>query len=468
MNLPFIEQRIVSVEITDDQLFWIELNRFGSVIKAIQKGTLFWGRSAQVQQETLSELKKSIQGDTYTLTLSNSEFLRQVISEEIPFFDESEEVEHWIEKRKHELLKDNPDETIISHHVVELDEDVKRIIFQIADKELISILESQFTQGELPPSHVYTGVSELGYSHILNPEVAEGFYSILYKKGQTCFLLSFKDGILQQVHSFDDQGIDNSYALDQAHGFIQSEELVHQLEVGSTTLYMDDKMSSTEYSKRTIQKAVPHNGKKEFEDLPQKYTAVLGAGTKSFYPGLDHFEFISEIISAKAAETFDKLIFKKTAVLLIAPLVLFFLGIYVWNSIIEYQLQETSQVMEAIDDKLSLVQQQRSEVRALYDAYQALQGVIGRETNTAKVFTALNQTIGNEIELQKMTLSMNSEPSKAIVTLLGIAEEETAISSFMKRLTSHSWMSDPVLVTSNVSRKGDGTEFSIRVGALVE
>ncbi len=469
MNLPFIEQRVVSAEIIDGQLLWVELSKLGSRIKVIQTGELPWETSFQEREETLSGLKKQIQGDIYSVTLIHSKLLKQVISEEVPFFESPEEVEHWIESRKNQLLKESDGEVLISDHLVDIDEDVRRVVFQLVDKELADHSEQLFRSAELPLNHVYTGATEFGHCHILNPEVAEGFHSILHKKNQKCFLLSFKDGMLQQVNAYEDTEVaGNSYCLDQAHGFIQSEELIHQLETGSSILYAPDVLSSTEYSKRAVQTITPHDGRKEFDELPHKYSTAIGAGIKSVYPGLDQFECIPDDTKALANETHDKLIFRKTAVLLVAPLALFFLGSYVWNSVVEYQLQETSQVMEAIDDKLSIVQQQRTEVQALFSVFKEFQGITGRETNTAKVFTALNQTIRKKITIDKLTLSMSSEPSKAQVIITGTAEEETAISSFMKRLSSHQWIKDPILLSSNISKDGQGTEFSIEVEALVE
>lgn len=469
MNLPFIEQRVVSVEIIEGQLLWVELSKLRSRIKVIQTGELPWATSYQEREQILADLKKHIQGDIYSVTLSHFKLLKQVISEEVPFFESPEEVEHWVENRKNELFKQSDGEVLICDHLIELDEDVKRVVFQLVDKELADHSEEFFRSAELPLNHVYTGATEFGYCHILNPEVVEGFHSVLHKKEQRCFLLSFKDGILQQVNTFQDaEGMDNAYCLDQAHGFIQSEELTHQLETGSTILYAPDVLSSIEYSKRDVQIITPHNGRKEFDELPQKYSTAIGAGIKSLYPGLDQFECISNDTKAFANETHDKLTFRKTAVLLVAPLALFFLGSYVWNSVVEYQLQETSQVMEAIDDKLSIVQQQRTEVHELFNVYKEFKGITGRETNTAKVFAALNQTISEKITLNKLTLSMSSESSKAQVILTGTAEEETAISSFMKRLSSHLWIKNPVLISSNLSKNGQGTEFSIEVEALVE
>jgi|TARA_R110001599_G_scaffold150929_3_gene335331 Tfp pilus assembly protein PilN len=469
MNLPFIEQRVISAEIIDGQLLWVELSKLGSRIKVIQTGELPWEASFQEREETLSGLKKQIQGDIYSVTLSYSKLLKQVISEEVPFFESPEEVEHWIKNRKDELFRESVGEVLISDHLVDIDEDVRRVIFQLVDKELAGRSEQLFRSAELPINHLYTGATEFGHCHILNPEVAEGFHSVLHKKERKCFLLSFKEGMLQQVSAFaDTEDVGNSYCLDQAHGFIQSEELTHQLETGSTTLFIPDVLNSSEYSKRSVQTITPHDGRKEFDELPQKYSTAIGAGIKSLYPGLDQFECISDDTKALANETHDKLTFRKTAVLLVAPLALFFLGSYVWNSVVEYQLQETSQVMEAIDDKLSIVQQQRTEVQALFSVYKEFQGVTGRETNTAKVFTALNQTIREKITLDKLTLSMSSEPSKAQVILTGTAEEETAISSFMKRLSSHPWIKNPILLSSSLSKDGQGTEFSIEIEAIVE
>ncbi|XWN37311.1 MAG: PilN domain-containing protein [Balneola sp.] len=469
MNLPFIEQRVVGVEIAGDKLFWIELSKLGSRIKVIQTGELPWKASFQEIEQALTDLKKHIQGDIYSVTLSHSKLLKLVISEEVPFFESPEEVEHWIENRKNQLLKESVGEVLISDHLIDVDEDVRRVVFQLVDKELADHSEQLFISAELPLNHLYTGATEFGHCHILNPEVAEGFHSVLHKKEQKCFLLSFKDGMLQQVNAFEDtEDADNSFCLDQAHGFIQSEELAHQLETGSTTLYTPDVLNSREYSKRDVQTITPHNGRKEFDELPQKYSTATGAGIKSLYPGLDQFECISDDTKALASETQDKLTFRKTAVLLVAPLALFFLGSYVWNSVVEYQLQETSQVMEAIEDKLSIVQQQRTEVHELFNVYKEFKGITGRESNTAKVFTALNQTISEKITLNKLSLSMSSEPSKAQVILTGTAEEETAISSFMKRLSSHPWIKNPVLISSSLSKNGQGTEFSIEVEALVE
>ena len=123
MNLPFIEQRVVSAEIIDGQLLWVELSKLGSRIKVIQTGELPWETSFQEREETLSGLKKQIQGDIYSVTLIHSKLLKQVISEEVPFFESPEEVEHWIESRKNQLLKESDGEVLISDHLVDIDED---------------------------------------------------------------------------------------------------------------------------------------------------------------------------------------------------------------------------------------------------------------------------------------------------------------------------------------------------------
>src|SRR5690554_5856959 len=204
MNLPFIEHRVVSIELTQNKLKWVEISKIGSIIKLIGSGEDVWQPDIHENIDALEQLKDQIQADVYKVSVTCSESVLGVYSEEAPYFEEEEALEDWLLEKEKKLINDYSIPSLTKRQLIEIDEDLNKVIFVTVKADLIQEIETVFIESGLPISTFYTGVVELGYSQILEPDLIEGLRGVLNIQPSQSYLSVFKDGLIYDLFSFTD------------------------------------------------------------------------------------------------------------------------------------------------------------------------------------------------------------------------------------------------------------------------
>ncbi|MFA5670402.1 MAG: PilN domain-containing protein [Balneolaceae bacterium] len=466
MNLPFIEHRVVSIELTQNKLKWVEISKIGSIIKLIGSGEDVWQPDIHENIDALEQLKDQIQADVYKVSVTCSESVLGVYSEEAPYFEEEEALEDWLLEKEKKLINDYSIPSLTKRQLIEIDEDLNKVIFVTVKADLIQEIETVFIESGLPISTFYTGVVELGYSQIFEPDLIEGLRGVLNIQPNQSYLSVFKDGLIYDLFSFTDhQEEDVDYVVQQSDSFLHSIEVQSQANEFSSSLFMNRKVSYSE-QKRSCSEIQPLTSNKSFEELLPAHAIVVGSALKSFYPDLDSFEFTSTNSKELAIEKVDKASFLKAGVLLLVPIFLILILTYAGNAILDYRLIESNQVMSSIEDKLELVNTEGERVQTLFKSYKEVNDVLEKRQNTAKAFSVLNKTVHNDLIFNNIKIEP-FESGKAKVTLQGVAKKETSISDFMRRLSSHEWVEAPQLLNSE-TKGDDNYKYEFKVAVMVE
>ena len=435
MNFPFIEHTTVGIELSEKYIHWVEIKKAFGKIFLINHGRFDHDNSIQSIRSSLEELKENIKADVFKVCFSTFEILNDVKSMDIPYLEEEGELEDWISGVITNIEQEYDEGITIIHDIIELDEDIKRFIVQVVDSVKTSEYEELLSSCDLSPSWVYTGVTEAGYSSIFDPGFLENPVSVLTVRPGKSYLNIFENGLLRNIYSIDiPPETDTEYAVYQASSILQSESVQYE----DITSQLDLLVSGTGINRTVEQESfikvhAPLKGVKLEKALDSQYSVVAGASVKSFFPDLDTFDFVTKQTNYRALQQHDKKEFTKTSVLLFSPLVVILLLSFGYRSYIEYQLQETNQIMDQIGDKLELVSNKKEKVSQDFEEFLVVKDLVSKRQNSARIFEFINKTLSSRIHLQELSYSSLPD-SRLIVEIKARATTDRALSNYMSSI----------------------------------
>lgn len=440
LKIPFIEHTGIGIEITSRELRWIEVNRLGKRLNLKSSGEIVHNNSEASFLATLEEFKQQIESDAYHLGICIPEALVDVIVEEVPYSEEEGETEQWITQKKKELLENQENEGLLSqHHLVQLDEDSKRCIFQIVDGVIVDRYQRLLSELELFPQYIGTGLLEGGYSQIYNPDFLEGVSSVVQPLNEQTYLTVFENGLIKNVYEIGTtRSNDFDFILNEAHSYLQTEEASTDRSLNSISVHLaiQDAGSITgkDVSGREIHKVIPLNGKKGLEEVPSANLQCAGTIVRLFFPGLDAFNYSEPETIDSGILVHDKKEMIRLGVLLFAPLVVFALLTYALNKVVDYRLVESNQVMNQIGDKIEEVTQKRELLIETRDRFVDARNILEDKESVAFIFEQIGTQIPEEMWLSTMSVENNSESPVQQVRVSGFSGNERSVSDFLSLL----------------------------------
>lgn len=435
MNFPFIEHTTVGIGLSKEHLHWVEIKKTFGKISLINHGRFDHDNSVESIQFSLEKLKESIKADVFKVCFSSVEILNEVKSIDIPYFEEEGEVENWISEVISDTQQKYSEDTIILHDLIELDEDLKRLVVQVVDSTKVSELENILNSCDLSPSWVYTGITETGYSSIFDTEFLDKPISVLAVRANRSYLNIYENGLLRNIYSLEvPKGADLDYITYQASSILQSESVQYEDRINQLDLLVSGVGINKSIEQESFIKVhTPLKGLKKENSIDSQYATVAGAVVKSFFQDLDSFDFVTKQTNHKALQHHDKKELIKTSVLLFSPLFLILLLGFGFRSYIEYQLQETNQIMNQIGDKLEAVSDKRELVSEDFEEFLVVKDLVNKRKNSAKVFEFINTTLSRSIDLQEIKYS-TLEDSEVVVIISGRATTDRALSTYMSSI----------------------------------
>ncbi len=451
MHIPFVEHRVLSIELSGEQLYWIELSRLGSRHRIVNYGQKVWNGSDEDKRTILTEIKDQLKADYFKVVVSCPDLLDTVETLEAPYGVPESELEVWAEEEASKLEEDTQNGCIF--HIVEIDSEQRRGLFQRVDQEQRSKLVELFSQAGLPPWEIYTSATERGYPLVVSVMDAPGeLFGVLSGSGKAPVLATYFRGLPIGLYPLGGAGGE----AQQADSILRTEESVLQMPLGAHVLYTEGS-ADQEYEQRTVERLQVADD--VGTNLHTEYSGAYGAAVKAGYPALDSFSLSGLSERLEAARHVDKARFVKTLVLLAAPLVLFFLLGTAASQWYKAQLAESSQVIRIIEGELAEVETLRGQVRELSERYRQQAGTYNRQTQLAKVFEVLDESVSREIYLDQVAVS--GEPSTFEFTLYGRASSPGQLSVFLENLDRHKWVGRVSLENSRAANPAGSYEFTI-------
>ncbi|MBO6524392.1 MAG: PilN domain-containing protein [Balneolaceae bacterium] len=454
LKIPFIEHTGIGLEITDEVIRWVEINRFGQRLSLKSSGEIVHNNSDASFLGAIEKFKEQIESDAYHLGITVPEALLDVYVEEVPYSEEESETGQWITQKEKELLEGHKGEgQLILHHLVQLDEDNKRCIFQIVDGDLIGRYKTLLSEMDLFPLYVGTGLLESGYSQIYNPDFLKEISSVVQYLNKNGYLTVFEKGLVKNVYEIGSASkTDTDFILNEAHSYLQTEEASTDLALNSISIqfavYEADINPENGTLKRQLQKAIPFKGKKGLEETPGEYLLSIGTIVRLFFPGLDAFNYAEPSEIDTGILVHDKKETMRLGVMLFAPLIIFALFTYALNKIVDYRLVESNQVMEQIGDKIEEVTEKRELLVETRDRFVEARSVLEAKEPIAFIFEQIGTHIPEDMWLMNLSVANPSEAQYQQVRVSGYSGNENSISLFLNRLEESDGVQQASLILS--------------------
>lgn len=466
MNIPYLENTTLGIEISERTLRWVEASKIGSSIRVKSSGTIIHNNSDASLKSGFEEIKTHINADVFKVAVSNTDFLIAAITEEIPFFDEEDSRLHWVENRKKELLDEFGESVRIRTHISYIDEDYSRCLFVITDSEKIARFEGLLSQSELFINCVYIGCFEAAYTQINNSKFAEDLAFVLIPEDTQSYLSCFTNGLLSNFFVLDVGLNDGAIRLiKESQSIAQTEILNQNKEESKNKVSIPDyaRQSFTEVSKDQnciFFKAATSNK----EEVGSEFITAYGSCVKSFFSGLDNLDFVSDAQLEISHNQFEKKAAVKASVLLVVPLVLIMLCTYLVSSYLNIQLSETNQIAEKVADKLELVSKKRETVVEKFKEFNQVKGLIEQRVNSAIIFQELNEAISSNVWLTSIGIKKIATGYE--LRLIGEANEANEVTEFMRKLERSAVISQVRLISSGNIENRSSSQTNRTKGVL--
>ena len=462
LKLPFIEKTYVGIEVTSENLVWLELNKIGNRIEVLSYGELHLNESLE---GALLELNSQLVNDAYYMGVADKRILKQQSFIEAPFFEEEEDYEQWrINLVNKTSLSDLP--IIISSHIISLNEYEKRVHLQENQRQVIKEIIYNCEQNEFPLAYLSNGFIEQSYSQVLNPEFVDSYSGVVAEYIEGYVLLLFNQGRVvnsyELVHSHDPLAI-----LLSADAILTSEE--HLLEIADQSIpcFHSFELGNQTKNSRKFLTLEPYfnKGKKR---LPVKFSVAAGIVLKMCYPGLDQIELLSYSEKENAHFKHDKLELLRMAVILFAPLIVFLFiafGVEKWN---EPTLNEVAQISELVGGKLELVTTEKDIVLELKNEFERRRAEYGSPHYTAPLFELIASSIPEDVWLNEFSIVVSE--NKIITELEGLSKHSEWITKFIQKI-QESDAGNEVRLLSSLKAQADVADqnwilFSLHIETL--
>lgn len=443
MKLPFLEQSVLSIFLDDGILRWVELSKLGKRLKLRSHGE-YSIQSTQDLSTALSEIKKQITADGFLMAFSSPQLLKELIIEEIPFFESFDDTMGWVRIRQEQIVKEFDANVQIQHHVIDVGEDHKRCLFQIVDKQSLLTYSKIFRQQELFPALITSGIIETGYSQIYEDYFVKGLSGVLVSSSKKKVLCYYLNGLFHSLFEFDES--QKTDLIENTNSYLQSEELAIEHKQGSSVLigFHSSEEGFNHEVNRVQKKLLPFPSNSAFEVLTEQYAGACGSAIKIYFPALDPINFSDSETVAVGVDFQDKKEFVRATSLLLSPMMIIFLLIFAIDSMLDYRLIETDQIMKGIGDKIALVDEKENQLNESISQLNALIKLINQRENTIIVFNMINKAIPEEVWLNKLEVD-NMSGKHVAITINGYTLRERLISDFMGRLEENEKVNQVVL-----------------------
>jgi hypothetical protein len=454
MKFPFIQQTVVALDVCESSVKWVEVDCLGSKLTLVGNGKIEINEVINLKEvlETIADQTKS---EAYLLSFSFGDLLLDLMVEDIPYFEESEEIAQWISDRKDNLQGGYESKVLIEEQIIDVDEDHRRCIFQVADQKRLEWYLDALEAINTIPGFISTGVTEPGYSLIYEDKFISGVSSILTNAHEKSFLCTYQNGLIQNTYDF--EHIELNQLIEEADSCLRTEEVSAKLPQHTIPLFVPvhTGLELNDAVTRPVQSVSPLQSKTGFSELEPEYTLACGLAVKTFFPDLDGFDFTTEQQKLQAKEKVDKRECYRTGILLFPPLVVIFLLLFAVEGFLDVNLTETNQVLGQLSDKIELVNSKTDEVNGALVSYQQVSSLVEKRRNSARLFEVINEETPTEVWLTNLNIQHIVEKHYKIV-LDGIAPWENLIANYMGNLENR----DEVLMVELISsQKAEGEDM---------
>jgi len=440
LKIPFIEHTGVGIEITSDAIRWMEVQKLGNRIRYQSSGEYVHNNGERSLKGAIEQLKENLSADAYHVGVTVPEALLKVHIEEVPYSEEPEETEQWISHREIEFLASVGDtEVLIQHHLIEIDEDNKRCLFQVLDRSIIERVKQSLFESGIQPEYLGSGLLEVGYSQIHNPEFLEETSAVLCPINEKVYVLLFDKGLLHNSYELSNLvGADLTFLIEEADSILQTEEASTDLAAHSIPLYVsiiaEGKRMDEEQLERSICRMHPMEGKKGFDASSESQLRSAGALSKLFYPGLDRFNFLEQAEVETGVLHHDKKEALRLGVLLFVPVLFFALVSYAFGKVVDYRLVESNQIMAQIGDKIEVITQKRARLIETSGQFLEAKVMLEDKQAVAYLFELVGEQIPEDSWIVSMSIKNDANERGNIIRLTGYSKSEASLSRFLNQL----------------------------------
>ncbi|OAN61004.1 hypothetical protein A8B79_05880 [Balneola sp. EhC07] len=466
MNIPYLNNTTIGIEVSDRTLRWVEASKIGNSISIKSSGSFTHNNSDIGLRDSIEEVKSHLSADVFKIAVSNTNFLLHSSSEEIPFFDEEDRKNTWVKNREKEILIDYGKHVSIKSHIFNIDEDFSRCLFQVVDTKSIYRLEQILLEAGLYLNYVFTGCFEAAYTQIKNKDFVEDLSFVILPEDNRSYLSCFSSGLICNFFVLEvglNDGVER--IIKETQSFAQTEKMNLNKEESLHSIWVPEYAKKDFLAQGTESNVVffkPEYLKKE--QLNAEQITSLGISIKSFYDGLDSFNFISHDQQEKSLIQFEKKGAVKASILLAVPLILIMLILYSVSSYLEYQLRETNQITEKISDNLELVVEKREQLMSTYQDYSQVKKLIEQRINSARIFGEINKVVSSNSWLT--SIEVQKEGSGYEIVIEGEANQANAVTELMRKLELSDVISDVRLISSGNIENGARAQNNQSVGIL--
>jgi hypothetical protein len=428
LKLPFIEKTYVGLELTAQNLFWVELNKLGNRIEWVGNGEIPINGSIE---GAINLLKNQIANDSYFLgcVVPNMEKDLNII--DTPYFEDELDFEKWLKNYLTDL-ETGLDNSMVSTHVITLSEEERRILTQVNEIKEIERVSNLFQESDLPLLYLTNSSLVGGYSQIFNPDFVDGYSGLMITNKKEARLLIYHDGCIVNAHEL---GTNNEPddLLASADSILKSEEITLEIEENAIACYHNLDSVNKYKSNRDFSELDPFLNKGN-KLLPVQFANACGIAMKMCYPQLDQIEILSEEERAAAYFSNDKTELIRTTILLFAPLIFFVIGAFAIEKWTEPSLNEVSQVSALVADKLEMVSEERVQITDLKHEFDKLQTDYSATYITAPIFEIIAAATPDNMWLEE--LQINGNGPLIISQVEGTAQNSDSITRFIQAIRS--------------------------------
>ena len=443
MNIPFLEISGVGIAFQDNQIQWIELSRLGKTVKiqgfgeiAIQGAGY---RSEANLLEALDHLPDSWKDKALYIGCSLPGAYQQTMTVDAPFFEDQDEFDDWLEKEKESLGLQSGNETVITHQILDIHEDLKRCHFAWIDKHEVDYLTGVLAQKGLPIQYTSPSSFAPGYSLIFDEDFLDGASALLEIEQNGAQLSCFKNGVIRNhffLHGGED--VPAQYYLDVALSNLKTEEGSYEDPELFSDIFVADKrvfpnLELLNNERRRLVEYNPLSGIQRSQPLPHQYLTAAGLAVKSVYQGLDILTFSAQEDVDVSEASYGKKELVRTAGLLFAPLVLMVLLIYAGESFINTNLSESTQVLNLIQDKVDKIEEEQDNVQQLFSEFESIKSLVNKRSQLARHFELLARTVPSNVWLTELAI-MDEETGR--VQVLGYGKDAREMNRFIDALNA--------------------------------
>ncbi|MAO63607.1 MAG: hypothetical protein CL666_01270 [Balneola sp.] len=453
MKIPFFEHTVVTLDVRNDTIRWVELNHIGNKLSYVSHGSIREGGLSGLKKH-LHKIKEQIQSDAYQLSCSFDDILIGVEIEDMPYFEETEEIREWIEGRKKEYKVQYKPNVEVGTHVAEVDEDYRRCIFQMVNKDIVHQYKAVIEACEMYPALITTGISELGYALIYEETFISGQAAIIIENEKN-ILCSYQNGLLKNVFEVGQE--DFQILIEETDSYLRTEEVSHALAQHTIPLFTERDTAAlaiNERLSRPLNTIFPLKTKLGEEKLDQEYAMACGVALKSIFPNLDEFNFSPPQVQEKGREWVEKKECYRTGVLLLPPLIVILLILFAIEGFLDVNLTETNQVLTQLSDKIELVNDKTEQVNLATLSYQQVRNLVDKRRNSARLFELVSSEIPSRVWLQDLSIR-HKKNQDYLVIMSGVASRETMIADFMGALENNNDVEMVELLSSQKVESGE-------------